>query len=208
MYSHGIYGLGPTSIFKPIWFTNYFLTLTNVRHVSIDIKDSTFDCRDYCSKFISEFPYCLEGFRNLRSLQVWLPMNDFRVSRKRREKMITNLNKRIFTKIGVQGVLKDTNQDLNSQLWTWEAEKGQIMDWSKTVGWQWNLPHRPRKNKVRFLSVCHRLYMKDGCFLVKDYECERHDHSKCPLAFLDWNSDHLVEDDNDYGDAGSDDNRE
>jgi hypothetical protein len=132
------------------------------------------------------------------------------IQKKRRVRMTKSLNKRICRSVGVQGNLKEITighySGAPAEVWTWKAEEGKVMDWSKKVGWKWNLPHRPRTNKKRLLDVCHRLDMEEGGFVVKDYTCERHNHTKCPLAFLDWDSVEDGESETHSGDGNDDEN--
>jgi hypothetical protein len=78
------YGLNGTESGKPLWFTSYYLTLSNVQDV-IMIDDQPERYRwEYKDgmRILSEFPFWLEAFKKLRTLEVWIQRERERSSRR------------------------------------------------------------------------------------------------------------------------------
>lgn len=176
---------------KPIWFTSYFSTLPNVQEIRVIHRrmthyslywPATIDYFPHIA-FMTEFPFWLQGFRNLRYVEVDFQPNNGHMSRKRRTKVLAGLSRKILKHTGVQGHCIQSSP--LSDNWTWEAAEGHVMNWSSNIGWAWNLPYRPRKKKPRFAQFCFELGMEDGAFVLKQYDCERHEHSKCPFPYRD-----------------------
>ncbi|KUJ09366.1 uncharacterized protein LY89DRAFT_761925 [Mollisia scopiformis] len=169
-----------TGFRKPKWFTDYFLlNVANVQEVTI------VSYRYHPSvSFISEFPFWLQGFKNLKLLEVWIPTKTGIISAKRRKGLMRGLKKRVLRKMGVEGVASES-EHVGLQPWTWEASEGQSMDWSQEIGWPWNLPYRQtHRNKKRTSKVCYELSMNGGGFILKSVESdESHEHSNCPFPY-------------------------
>ncbi|KAE8454581.1 hypothetical protein EG329_000204 [Mollisiaceae sp. DMI_Dod_QoI] len=133
---------------KPDWFTEPFLAATNVTEVRISLgmlpgDDGTFPPKERLA-FITEFPFWLQGFKNLKRLKVEIPIVLDVLNRRRREQNLNNLVDKIARKIGVRGRIGQSPVLLRGitayEIWIWETRKENGMDWSEDLGMQWPDP--------------------------------------------------------------------
>lgn len=127
---------------KPEWFTGQFLRAMNIRRVRLylDYDNNPVAHRDIC-RWLTQFPFWLEGFKRLSKLIVDVPIS-FEVDGPRLQRIRDALMARVLRKVGVQGkcVRISPRRRESVEIWSWEAADGQLMDWSQSLGTIWKHP--------------------------------------------------------------------
>jgi hypothetical protein len=130
------------SIEKPRFFTNYFLDMTALRSIFLFFD---FDNPVYASDmedFITQFPFWLQGCKQLSEVKVEIPT--YGLNNPWRNNLMQGVLRRAFKQTGVMGrflQMVSSRPEYGSsfteaELWTWKATDGQLMDWSREIGWK------------------------------------------------------------------------
>ncbi|KAF8858832.1 hypothetical protein BDZ45DRAFT_743049 [Acephala macrosclerotiorum] len=169
---------------KPTEFSQRFLRMENLREVHLTMDNA---CHSHTTtgiyrglqNFSSQWPYWLEGCTKLSRVELALNLNVWRsyeIDNAKCDRVFQAILNRIAKKIGVKG--KAVNMDLTShayydqhaQVWCWEDEPGNYMDWSHEfgiayyfTGWKeshWNIFSNGSQGCLKFLG---------GAFVLRDF---------------------------------------
>jgi len=132
-------------------------------------------------RFITEFPFWLEGCTALTRLTVEIPVASWIFHSNnggdlRRTAIVKGMMRRFNEKIGVQGEYVETVDGTWSEtadIWKWEAGHRQTMNWAQDFGRLWRQPRLIRgywESAWSFPDADGRLEERDGMFLIED-EC-------------------------------------
>ncbi|KAG4434480.1 hypothetical protein IFR05_010023 [Cadophora sp. M221] len=143
---------------KPTFFTDQFLSLTNLREVYLSLDLDNNVCQSQMTKFMTQWLFWLQGCKALKKLTVEIPVASWMIDAPSRARNIDGLVRRIFQKTGVQGrYVEQVGERFHEEadVWIWEAPDGKLMDWSQELCREWKRPHATegRTSVVDFLIL-------------------------------------------------------
>ena len=115
-------------------------------HLRLDLQRNSPKSDETMARFITEFPFWLEGFTHLSTVTVEVPiLPTSTISGPRHRRVMDAICAQIFAKVGVQGQYVETVKPPHShkwsvEFWQWKAGVGQNMDWSQNLGRIWKQP--------------------------------------------------------------------
>jgi hypothetical protein len=123
----------------------------NIGSVYLDFRH--FDEHDLMH-WLTEFPFCLEGFKSLTRLTINVPESVWELDHHQYSRIVEGMMTHVSQRVGVRGEVAHKArqkwagpsriyQDENVK-WIWEAFPGQLMDWSQQLGRVWKFPRARR----------------------------------------------------------------
>lgn len=143
----------------------------------IELKLSSFDDHDKLH-FLTEFPFCLEGAKDLSKVTVNLSKHIWElcyIKYKQYDKIVDGMMTHLSQQLGVRSqktytIPRDWDYDPARMYsadeidkWIWEAYPGQLMNWSKKLGRVWKFPQErpqgwtPVEDTDMAVGQCHVL---------------------------------------------------